>query len=26
VPELPVEPHDMRLTGVITPTRLIGPF
>ena len=26
VPELPVEPHDMRLTGVITPTRLLGPF
>jgi 5-formyltetrahydrofolate cyclo-ligase len=26
VPELPVEPHDMHLTGVITPTRLIGPF
>jgi 5-formyltetrahydrofolate cyclo-ligase len=26
VPELPVEPHDMRLTAVITPTRLLGPF
>jgi 5-formyltetrahydrofolate cyclo-ligase len=26
VPELPIEPHDMHLTGVITPTRLIGPF
>jgi 5-formyltetrahydrofolate cyclo-ligase len=26
VPELPVESHDMHLTGVITPTRLIGPF
>lgn len=26
VPALPIEPHDMHLTGVITPTRLIGPF
>jgi 5-formyltetrahydrofolate cyclo-ligase len=26
VPELPIEPHDMHLTGVITPTRLLGPF
>lgn len=26
VPELPVEPHDMALTGVITPTRLLGLF
>jgi 5-formyltetrahydrofolate cyclo-ligase len=26
VPELPVEPHDMRLTAVVTPTRLLGPF
>jgi 5-formyltetrahydrofolate cyclo-ligase len=26
VPDLPIEPHDMHLTGVITPTRLIGPF
>ncbi|HEY7808131.1 MAG TPA: 5-formyltetrahydrofolate cyclo-ligase [Croceibacterium sp.] len=26
VPELPVEPHDMRLSAVITPTRLFGPF
>jgi 5-formyltetrahydrofolate cyclo-ligase len=26
VPELPIEPHDMHLTAVITPTRLIGRF
>jgi len=26
VPELPVEPHDMGLTAIVTPTRLIGPF
>ena len=26
VDELPVEPHDMKLTAVITPTRLYGPF
>jgi 5-formyltetrahydrofolate cyclo-ligase len=26
VPELPNEWHDMPLTGVITPTRLLGPF
>ena len=26
VPELPNEWHDMSLTGVITPTRLLGPF
>jgi 5-formyltetrahydrofolate cyclo-ligase len=26
VPELPIEPHDMRLTAVVTPTRLLGPF
>lgn len=26
VPELPIESHDMHLTGVITPTRLLGPF
>ena len=26
VPELPIEPHDMHLTAVITPTRLLGPF
>ena len=26
VPELPVEPHDMRLTAVVTPTRVLGPF
>ncbi len=23
---LPLEPHDMRLTAIITPTRLYGPF
>jgi 5-formyltetrahydrofolate cyclo-ligase len=26
VSQLPVEAHDMHLNGVITPTRLIGPF
>ena len=26
VPELPLEPHDMPLTAIITPTRLLGPF
>jgi 5-formyltetrahydrofolate cyclo-ligase len=26
VAELPVEPHDMRLTAVVTPTRVLGPF
>jgi len=26
VPELPIEPHDMGLTAVVTPTRVIGPF
>jgi len=26
VPELPVEPHDMGLSAVVTPTRLLGPF
>ena len=26
VPELPVEPHDMCLTAVVTPTRVLGPF
>ena len=26
VPELPLEPHDMRLTAIITPTRVLGPF
>ena len=26
VPELPVEPHDMGLTAVVTPTRVLGPF
>jgi 5-formyltetrahydrofolate cyclo-ligase len=26
VPELPVEPHDMGLTAIVTPTRVLGPF
>lgn len=26
VTELPVEPHDMPLTAVVTPTRVLGPF
>ena len=26
VAELPIEPHDMGLTAVVTPTRVIGPF
>jgi len=26
VEELPVEPHDMPLTALVTPTRLYGPF
>jgi 5-formyltetrahydrofolate cyclo-ligase len=26
IDELPIEPHDMRLTAVVTPTRLYGPF
>lgn len=26
VEELPIEPHDIRLTAVVTPTRLYGPF
>ncbi|MEO6388448.1 MAG: 5-formyltetrahydrofolate cyclo-ligase [Croceibacterium sp.] len=26
VPELPVEPHDMRLSAIVTPTRVLGPF
>jgi 5-formyltetrahydrofolate cyclo-ligase len=26
VDEMPVEPHDMRLTAIVTPTRLYGPF
>ena len=26
VPRLPIEPHDMGLTAVVTPTRLLGPF
>ena len=26
VPELPLEDHDMPLTAIITPTRILGPF
>jgi len=26
VPELPLEPHDMRLSAIVTPTRVLGPF
>lgn len=26
VDEMPIEPHDMRITAVVTPTRLYGPF
>ena len=26
VPDLPVELHDMRLSAIITPTRVLGPF
>lgn len=26
VPELPTEPHDMRLSAIVTPTRVLGPF
>lgn len=26
VPELPLEPHDMKLAAIITPTRVLGPF
>ena len=26
VPELPVELHDMRLSAIVTPTRVLGPF
>jgi 5-formyltetrahydrofolate cyclo-ligase len=26
VPNLPLEGHDMRLTAIITPTRVLGPF
>ena len=26
VEELPVEPHDMALNAIVTPTRLYGPF
>ena len=26
VEELPMEPHDVPLTAIVTPTRLLGPF
>lgn len=26
VPTLPIEPHDMGLTAIVTPTRVLGPF
>lgn len=26
VDELPLEPHDMGLTAIVTPTRVLGPF
>ena len=26
VPKLPLEDHDMALTAIITPTRILGPF
>ena len=26
VTELPIEPHDMNLTAIVTPTRVLGPF
>ena len=26
VDELPVELHDMRLSAIVTPTRVLGPF
>lgn len=26
VADLPLEPHDMRLTAIVTPTRVLGPF
>ena len=26
VEELPIEPHDMGLTAIVTPTRVLGPF
>ena len=26
VPVLPIEPHDMALTAIVTPTRVLGPF
>ena len=26
VPDLPIELHDIRLTAIVTPTRVLGPF
>ena len=26
VDDLPIEPHDMNLTAIVTPTRILGPF
>jgi len=26
LPELPTEAHDMKLTAIVTPTRVLGPF
>ncbi|KRA83216.1 5-formyltetrahydrofolate cyclo-ligase [Altererythrobacter sp. Root672] len=26
LPELPIELHDMRLSAIVTPTRVLGPF
>ena len=26
VPELPIELHDIRLSAIVTPTRVLGPF
>jgi 5-formyltetrahydrofolate cyclo-ligase len=26
VDEMPIEPHDMRVSAVVTPTRVYGPF
>ena len=26
VPELPTELHDIRLSAIVTPTRVLGPF
>jgi 5-formyltetrahydrofolate cyclo-ligase len=26
VPDLPTELHDIRLSAIVTPTRILGPF